>query len=30
MNKFLTLGLIEYDNDTMKVHSELMNIIVHD
>ncbi|OEJ63795.1 Crp/Fnr family transcriptional regulator [Magnetovibrio blakemorei] len=30
MNKFRTLGLIEYDNDTMKVHPELMNVIVHD
>lgn len=30
MNKFRTLGLIEYDNDTMKVHSALVNVIVHD
>jgi len=30
MNKFRTLGLIEYDNDTLKVHSGLINIIVHD
>lgn len=30
MNKFRTLGLIEYDNDTLKVHSALVNVIVHD
>jgi len=30
MNKFRKLGLIEYDNDTLKVHSGLINIIVHD
>jgi CRP-like cAMP-binding protein len=30
MNKFRSLGLIEYDNDTMKVHPALMNVIVHD
>lgn len=30
MNKFRTLGLIEYDNDTLKVHAALMNVIVHD
>lgn len=30
MNKFRTLGLIEYDNDGLKVHSALVNVIVHD
>lgn len=30
MNKFRTLGLIEYDNDTLKVYSALVDVIVHD
>jgi CRP/FNR family transcriptional regulator, cyclic AMP receptor protein len=30
MNKFRRLGLIEYDGDGMKVHTALINIIVHD
>ena len=29
MNKFRKLGFIEY-NDTLKVHSSLLNVIVHD
>ena len=29
MNKFRKLGLIEY-NGTLKVHSSLLNVIVHD
>ena len=30
MNKFRTLGLIEYDNNRLRVHSALVNVIVHD
>jgi len=30
MNKFRKLGLIEYDNDGLRVHSALVNVIVHD
>ena len=30
MNKFRKLGFIEYDDDGIKVHSSLLNIIVHD
>jgi hypothetical protein len=30
MNKFRKLGFIEYDNDGLKVHSSLLNVIVHD
>jgi hypothetical protein len=29
MNKFRKLGLIEY-NGTLKVHSSLLNVIVHE
>jgi hypothetical protein len=29
MNKFRKLGFIEY-NGTLKVHSSLLNVIVHD
>jgi CRP-like cAMP-binding protein len=30
MNKFRKLGFIEYDSGTLKVHSALLNVIVHD
>jgi CRP/FNR family transcriptional regulator, cyclic AMP receptor protein len=30
MNKFRQLGFIEYDSGKLKVHSSLMNVIVHD
>jgi hypothetical protein len=30
MNKFRQLGFIEYDSGTLKVHSSLLNVIVHD
>ena len=30
MNKFRQLGFIEYDSGTLKVHSALLNVIVHD
>ena len=30
MNKFRKLGFIEYNNGTLKVHSSLLNVIVHD
>jgi CRP/FNR family cyclic AMP-dependent transcriptional regulator len=30
MNKFRKLGFIDYDKATLKVHSSLLNIIVHD
>jgi hypothetical protein len=29
-NKFLKLGFIEYNNGTLKAHSSLLNVIVHD
>jgi CRP/FNR family transcriptional regulator, cyclic AMP receptor protein len=30
LNKFRKLGFIEYNNGTLKVHSSLLNVIVHD
>jgi CRP-like cAMP-binding protein len=30
MNKFRKLGFIDYDSGKLKVHSSLMNVIVHD
>ncbi|NQV99339.1 MAG: Crp/Fnr family transcriptional regulator [Rhodospirillales bacterium] len=30
MNKFRKLGLVEYDGGELKVHSALLNIIIHD
>ena len=30
MNKFRELGFIEYDSGTLKIHSSLLNVIVHD
>ena len=30
MNKFRKLGFIEYDDDGLKVHTSLLNVIVHD
>lgn len=30
MNKFRRLGFIEYNDGTLKVHSSLLNVIVHD
>jgi CRP-like cAMP-binding protein len=30
MNKFRKLGFIEYDSGKLKVHSSLLNVIVHD
>ena len=31
MNKFRKLGFIEYDEgSTLKIHSSLLNVIVHD
>jgi hypothetical protein len=30
MNKFRKLGFIEYDDGGLKVHTSLLNIIVHD
>jgi CRP/FNR family transcriptional regulator, cyclic AMP receptor protein len=30
MNKFRQLGFVEYDSGTLKVHSSLLNVIVHD
>jgi CRP-like cAMP-binding protein len=30
MNKFRKLGFIEYDSGQLKVHSSLLNVIVHD
>jgi CRP/FNR family transcriptional regulator, cyclic AMP receptor protein len=30
LNKFRKLGFIEYDNGALKVHSSLLNVIVHD
>jgi CRP/FNR family cyclic AMP-dependent transcriptional regulator len=30
LNKFRKLGFIEYDNGGLKVHSSLLNVIVHD
>lgn len=30
MNKFRKLGLIDYDNDALEVHSSLVNVLLHD
>ena len=30
MNKFRTLGFIEYNNDGLKVHSGLLSVVLHD
>jgi hypothetical protein len=30
MNKFRKLGFIEYDDGGLKVHTSLVNVIVHD
>ena len=30
MNKFRKLGFIEYDNGGLKVHTSLLNVIVHE
>jgi CRP-like cAMP-binding protein len=30
MNKFRKLGFIEYDDSGLKVHTSLLNVIVHD
>jgi hypothetical protein len=30
MNKFRKLGLIEYNGPHLKVHSALLNVVVHD
>jgi hypothetical protein len=30
MNKFRTLGFIEYDDSGLNVHTSLLNVIVHD
>lgn len=29
INKFRNLGFVEYDSDELKIHSVLLNIIVH-
>ena len=30
MNRFKKLGFVEYDGSGMKVHSSLLNVVLHD
>jgi CRP-like cAMP-binding protein len=30
MNRFRTLGFVDYDRSGLKVHSSLLNIVLHD